>query len=38
MIGFNEQTLKRLGESLLNGYEGVGTILFVNSHNQKEIV
>ncbi len=37
MIGFNEQTLKRMGESFLNGYEGVGTILFVNSHNQKEI-
>ena len=37
MIGFNKQTLKRLGESFLNGYEGVGTILFVSSHNQKEI-
>lgn len=37
MIGFNTQALKGLGESLLNGYDGVGTILFVNSHNQKEI-
>ena len=37
MIGFNEQTLKRVGESFLNGYEDLGTILFVSSHNQKEI-
>ena len=38
MTGFNPQTLKHMGESLLNGYDGIGTILFVNSHNQKEIV
>lgn len=37
MIGFNTQILKRMGESFLDGYEGTGTILFVCSHNQKEI-
>ncbi|MBN1107407.1 MAG: amino acid permease [Bacteroidales bacterium] len=38
MIGFNPKQLKHDGESMLNGYDGTGTILFVNSHNQKEIV
>ena len=38
MIGFNTQTLKHKGESVLSGYNEIGTILFVNSHNQKEIV
>ena len=38
LIGFDTQILKRAGDSLFNGYENIGTILFVNSHNQKEIV
>ena len=38
MIGFNTQVLKHKGESVLSGLDGIGTILFVNSHNQKEII
>ncbi len=38
MTGFNPQALKHMGDSLLTGYDGIGTILFVNSRNQKEIV
>lgn len=38
MIGFNTQPLKHEGEAILSGYDGIGTILFVNSHNEKEIV
>lgn len=38
MIGFNTKKLKHDGEEVLCGYDNVGTILFVNSHNQKEIV
>ncbi len=36
--GFHVEGLKYNGDSLMNGYEGIGTILFVNSHTQKEIV
>jgi hypothetical protein len=38
IIGFNTQGLKHKGDSVLSGYDEIGTILFVNSHNQKEIV
>jgi len=38
MIGFNAQALKNTGEIILGGCDAVGTVLFVNSHNQKEIV
>jgi amino acid transporter len=39
MIGFHTEGLKQKnGESLLTGYDQTGTILFVNSHNQKDIV
>jgi amino acid transporter len=38
MIGFNTHALKNKGESILSGYEGLGTVLFVNAHNEKEIV
>lgn len=38
MIGFNTQTLKHEREAILSGYDGIGTVLFVNSHNEKEIV
>ena len=38
MIGFDTQVLKHSGESVLCGYDDIGTILFVNSHTQKDIV
>ncbi|MGB4293930.1 MAG: hypothetical protein WBJ37_13745 [Bacteroidales bacterium] len=38
MTGFNITALKHDGESLFNGYDNTGTMLFVNSRNQKEIV
>ena len=38
MIGIDIQVLKRKGESVLTGYDGIGTILFINSHNQKDII
>ena len=38
MIGFSIKGLKHNWESVLNGYDELGTILFVNSHNQKEII
>jgi hypothetical protein len=37
MIGFKVESLKHNGEAVLNGYDSTGTILFVNSHGQKEI-
>lgn len=37
MIGFRVETLKKNGDQILSGYEDLGTILFVNSHNLKEI-
>ncbi|MBN1143638.1 MAG: hypothetical protein JXA72_04420 [Bacteroidales bacterium] len=36
--GFHVEGLKHNGDTIMNGYEGIGTILFVNSHTQKEIV
>jgi Amino acid permease len=38
MTGFRAENLKHNGEAVLNGYDSTGTILFVNSHNQKEIL
>jgi len=38
IIGFNTQGLKHKGDFVLSGYDEIGTILFVNSHSQKEIV
>jgi amino acid transporter len=37
MTGFNPEALKHNGETVLGGYDGVGTVLFVNSQYQKEI-
>jgi hypothetical protein len=37
MIGFSTQGLKSRGENILGGYDDIGTILFVNSHDHKEI-
>ncbi len=36
--GFHVEGLKHNGDTIMNGYEGIGTILFVNSHTQKEII
>jgi len=38
MTGFSMKGLKHNWDHVLNGYDQTGTILFVNSHNQKEIV
>jgi len=38
LTGFRTETLKQNGETVLGGYDNTGTILFVNSQYQKEIV
>jgi amino acid transporter len=38
MTGLSVKGLKHNWEAVLNGYDETGTILFVNSHNRKEIV
>ena len=38
VIGFDTQKIKYKNDEVLSGYDEIGTILFVNSHNQKEIV
>ena len=38
MIGFRPEVLKHNGEIILNGYDNIGSVLFVNSSNQKEII
>jgi len=38
MIGFMTEGLKHNGEMIFSGYDEIGTILFVNSHNEKEII
>lgn len=37
IIGFSYETLKNKKEELFMGYDELGTILFVNSHDQKDI-
>jgi len=37
MIGFDTQKIKYKDDNILTGYDEIGTILFVNSHNEKEI-
>lgn len=37
LIGIREEMVKHEKEKLFNGYESLGTILFVHSKNQKEI-
>lgn len=37
IIGFREEMLKHEGEKVFHGYDELGNILFVNSHNKKEI-
>ena len=38
MTGFRPEALRQNGETILGGYDAAGTILFVNSQYQKEIV
>jgi len=38
LIGFIPEGLKQKGEIILSGYDSTGTVVFVNSHNQKEII
>ncbi|MBN1769359.1 MAG: amino acid permease [Prolixibacteraceae bacterium] len=37
IIGFRHETLKNKKSDLFMGYDELGTVLFVNSHDQKEI-
>ena len=37
IVGFHRELLKHEGARIFSGYEGIGNILFVNSHSQKEI-
>ena len=37
ILGFREEQLKHDGEKVFHGYDSLGTVLFVNSHNQKAI-
>jgi len=37
IIGFRHETLKNKKEELFKGYDKLGTVLFVNSHDQKDI-
>lgn len=37
ILGFREELLKHDSEKAFMGYDSLGTVLFVNSHNQKEI-
>jgi hypothetical protein len=37
ILGFREEQINHYGEKVFLGYDDLGTVLFVNSHNQKEI-
>lgn len=37
IVGFHRELLKHQGETLFEGYQEVGNILFINAHSQKEI-
>jgi amino acid transporter len=37
MIGFKSEGLKHSWENILSGYDDLGTVIFVNSHSQKDI-
>ncbi len=37
ILGFREEQVKHDKEKVFEGYDDVGTVLFVNTHNQKEI-
>lgn len=37
IIGFRSEAIKQLGDSILQGYDEIGNILFVNAQKEKEI-
>ncbi|KAA3604064.1 MAG: amino acid permease [Calditrichaeota bacterium] len=37
IIGFREKSLKHLGKKMFEGYEELGSMLFINSHSKKVI-
>lgn len=37
ILGFREEQINHQGEEVFLGYDDLGTVLFVNSHSQKEI-
>ena len=37
IIGFRAEHIRHFGPELFSGYDGIGDVLFVNSHRQKEI-
>lgn len=37
ILGFREEQIKHSGKTVFEGYDALGTTLFVNSHTQKEI-
>ena len=37
LLGFRSEAIKRKGEEVFLGYEGLGNILFVHAVNEKEI-
>jgi hypothetical protein len=37
ILGIREEQIKHSGKEVFEGYDDLGTILFVNSHDQKEI-
>ena len=37
LLGFRSEAIKRKGEEIFHGYEGLGNILFVHAVNEKEI-
>ncbi|MEQ9424796.1 MAG: amino acid permease [Cyclobacteriaceae bacterium] len=38
LIGFKTELVKQLAERTFDGYEGLGNVLFINAHNEKEII
>ena len=37
ILGFREEQIKHSGKAVFEGYDDLGSVLYVNSHNQKEI-
>ncbi|MFB6318465.1 amino acid permease [Saccharicrinis sp. FJH54] len=38
MVGFHDDMLKHIGKEVFQGYDDLGTVLFINSHKQIDIV
>jgi len=37
MIGFIEEATKQMGESIFEGFDEIGNVLFINAHKEKAI-